>query len=289
MRDSSRHTGLGGALILVLAFVMTFSMPGQTQADGWTMPRGLGFYQVRFEMLRSRSYFEPTGNRITVPTVGSYRVSLYGEYGVTNRITVLAYVPFERLTLNRQVGVASGVELDPGDTFVGPADIVLGVRGNALRSGRTVVSVGLAIGVPTGNTKQESGLYTGDGEVNQQVTFEVGHGFGTSGYLVGVAGFNHRTRGFSDEVVYRLEVGGPVWKRLSGAIRVSGTEPLRNGDARLGGRGLRGNDQRFLRYGAELRMASSETIGITLSLDRNTLIENGLGGSTVGLSVFARL
>ncbi len=289
MHDSFRHHARLWVLAGLMIVATGVGAPQKAQADGWTMPRGVGFYQVRFETLRTRSYFEPTGNRLGVPTIGAYRVSLYGEYGLTDRISVLAYVPIERLTLNRQVGAVSGIELDPGDAVTGAADMVLGIRGNLFSSGRTVVSVGLAFGIPTGSATQESGLYTGDGEANQQVTIEVGHGFGTSGYVVAVAGFNHRTRGFSDEIVYRAEVGGPVWRRVSGAVRCSGVQSLQNGDAVLGGRGLRGNDQRFLRYGAELRMAVTTNTGVALSVDRNALVQNGLGGSTVGVSVFARL
>ena len=258
-------------------------------ADGWTQRRGGGYYQIRFEMLRTRSYFEPTGNRLSVPLIGAYRTSFYGEYGVTDRITVVAYIPLERVTLNRQVGRVTGAVLDPGDTASGLADAIAGLRVGLLSRGRTVVSASLMLGVPIGDADQESGLYTGDGEFNQQVALELGHGFGRAAYAVATAGFNNRTSGFSDEFSYRVEVGSDLYGRFSGAVRVGGVESFKNGDAVLGGRGLRGNDQRMMRYGVEGRYALTQAAGFSVSVERALRVQNGLGGTTFGASVFVKM
>ncbi len=278
-----RHILLTSVLISLFPVVMS------ARADGWTQPKGVGFYQVRLELLRTRSYFEPNGNRLTVPTIASYRTSFYGEYGVTNRVTAIAYLPFERLTLNRQVGRVSGVEIDGGDAVTGLADAVLGIRGLLYSAGRTVVSASLSAGVPLGEAEQSSGLYTGDGEFNQQLAVELGQGFSKAGYVVASLGYNNRTQGFSDELAYRLEVGSPLVGPVSGALRVGGVEPMRNGDAVLAGRGLRGNDQRMTRYGAELRLAISPVAGIALSAERATRVQNGLGGTVFGTALFVRM
>lgn len=287
MSASDMHRSGNRRAACVLAMLLL--CVGRATADGWTQPRGMGYYQFRFEMVRTSRYFEPNGNRIAVPTVGAYRASLYGEYGVTGRLTVVAYVPLERVTLNRQVGRATGVEFDPGDSVTGLADAVAGIRVGLLNHGRTVLSASVMIGIPIGDSHQESGLYTGDGELNQTVGIEFGQGFGLAAYLTLTAGWNNRTQGFSDEFVYRAEVGTDFPGRFSGALRVGGIESTGNGGAVLGGRGLRGNDQRMLRYGAELRFAITDAAGVAISVDRGTRLQNALGGTTFGTSLFARL
>ena len=111
------------------------------QADGWLQIRGRGYYKVGYRMVRATHYYEPNGNRIQIPTLGDYTVSFYGEYGLTDGITVLAYVPFfERITLNQQVGRTSGFVFSEGDAESGLADAIVGVRIGLVQHGATVLS-----------------------------------------------------------------------------------------------------------------------------------------------------
>jgi len=169
-----------GLLRRYLCLVVLFALAGgaTVQADGWTQRRGHGYYKMGFRMVRATHYYEPGGNKIGIPTVGDYVVSFYGEYGITNRLTAVAYVPFfERITLNKQVGRDSGVALFEGDAVNGIADAEAGLRFGLLQGGATVFSVGLKLGLPIGNDQQVNALLTGDGEFNQLLTLEVGHSF----------------------------------------------------------------------------------------------------------------
>ena len=180
-----------------------------TFADAWPQPRGHGYYKIGFRMLRATHFYEPNGNRIRIPTVGDYTVSFYGEYGLTDRITLVAYVPFyERITLNRQVGRNSGFVFSEGDVVNGIADPIISARIGLAQFGGTVVSASLRLGLPLGNADQPNGLLTGDGELNQTVALEAGHSFYPAPvYAKASFGFNQRMKGFSDEIVYAVEAG----------------------------------------------------------------------------------
>lgn len=273
---------------IVLLVLLLLAQP--VFADGWPQRRGKGYYKIGFRMLRATEYYEPNGNRIGVPTIGDYTLSFYGEYGITDRITAVAYVPFyERITLNQQIGRTSGFVFNEGDAVNGIADPIIGVRIGLLQAGATVLSASLKLGLPLGNSTQENGLLTGDGELNQLVSLEAGHSFyPMPAYAKASVGFNQRTGGFSDEIVYGLEAGYTIADRVTIAARLRGVEPLRNGDALGGQRGLNGNDQRYLIYGGEVTYTHNNAYGISLGVEGATRAQNVLAAPTFSVGIFVK-
>jgi len=260
-------------------------------ADGWPQRRGHGYYKIGFRMLRASHYYEPNGNRIGIATLGDYTVSFYGEYGITDRITALAYLPFfERITVNEQIGRNSGFVFTEGDAVNGLADPILGARIGLAQFGATVVSASLRLGLPLGNSTQPNGLVTGDGELNQLVSLEVGHSFYPKpAYATASVGFNQRTKGFSDEIAYSLEAGYTVAERFTITARMRGIEPLRNGDPNVGGRrGLNGNDIRYLAYSAELTYTHRGAYGVSLGFEGATRAQNVLSGTAFSVGLFVK-
>ncbi len=274
----------GLAVLMVLTALPAF-------ADAWPQPRGHGYYKIGFRMLRATHFYEPNGNRIRIPTVGDYTVSFYGEYGLTDRITLVAYVPFyERITLNRQVGRNSGFVFSEGDVVNGIADPIISARIGLAQFGATVVSASLRLGLPLGNSDQPNGLLTGDGELNQTVALEAGHSFYPAPvYAKASFGFNQRVKGYSDEIVYAVEAGYTVAERFTIAGRLRGVEPLRNGDPAVGGRrGLNGNDQRYLAYGAELTYTHQGAYGLSLGVEGATRAQNVLSAPAFSVGIFVK-
>ncbi len=272
-----------------LALVMLLTAQ-PTLADGWPQRRGGGYYKIGFRMLQATQYYEPNGNKIRIPTLGDYTLSFYGEYGITDRITAIAYVPFyERITLNRQVGRESGFVFTEGDAVSGIADPIIGARIGLAQFGGTVLSASLRLGLPLGNSSQPNGLVTGDGELNQTVSLEAGHSFyPIPAYASASVGFNQRLEGFSDEIVYALEAGYTVADRFTITGRVRGVETLRNGDAVGGQRGLNGNDQRYLAYGVEATYTHRNAYGLTLGVEGATRAQNVLSAPAFSMGLFIK-
>lgn len=226
---------------------------GGAHAGAWTQRRGLGYYELKFYFIRADRYYEPDGNVITIPTLGEYTFSFYGEYGLTEWLTLVGEIPvYKHISLNRQVGRSTGFVYFPGDSVSGIADAEIGVRVGLLRSGPTVLSAGLKFGLPFGDNSQPNGLLTGDREFNQILSLQLGHSFHPMPmYFTSEAGVNNRANGYSDEFRYEAELGCTIGRALSVNLKVNGTEPFRNGDDTVTGGmgGLYANNQRYLAYG----------------------------------------
>jgi hypothetical protein len=253
--------------ILLLMLAGLVCQASSASAGAWTRPAGRGFYKLGEQIIRARSYYEPNGNRVGIPALSEYTASLYGEYGLTGRVTLIAYVPFiKRITLNRQVGTPSGFVFFPGDAKTGVADADAGVRVGLLTKGATVLSVQVMLGLPLGDHRQRNGLYTGDGEFNQQVAIQAGRSlYPLPLYIAGEVGLNHRTGAYSDEVRLAFELGCTLRQRWTIIGHLWATESLENGrSAFTGGTGgLAGNNQRYLTYGPEILCRITSHLGIT--------------------------
>jgi len=256
-------------------------------AGAWVQPRGRGYYKLESRVVRADTLYTREGDRVAIPTVGEYTISLYAEYGLSGRVTGLAYVPGKRLTLNAVESRSSGSPLADGDSTGGLADLDVGIR-LAIRKDRpTVVSAGLLLGLPTGDEERDSGLLTGDGEFNQALSLQAGRSFYPRPlYVSGEAGFNHRTEGYSDELRYLVEVGGTIRDRLTLSFRVRAVESLENGDAPVGGSGLYANDQEYVAYGPELHWRWRGRFGVTATVEGATAARNVLAAPAYALGVY---
>jgi len=262
-------------------------------AGPWPQQRGVGYYKLGFGFVRATTFIEPNGNRISIPTLADYTFSFYGEHGLTDRLTVVVYVPFiQRLTLNRQVGRETGAVYFEGDEKTGIADADLGVRFGLFQVGNTVMSASLNLGLPIGDHKQQSGLWTGDGEFNQRVSLGVGHSFYPApAYVAFEAGVNNRTEGYSDEFRYDLEAGYTFRNRLTTIVKLRGLEPFRNGDDDVSGGtgGLYANNQRFLAYRFEIGYGITRNVGFSLGIEGATRGQTILSAPAYSTGVYMSL
>ena len=232
-----------------------------------------------------------TGLGMTIPTLADYTISLYGEYGLRDNLTVVGYLPFfKRITLNKQVGRPSGFVYFAGDDATGIGDGLLGVRYRLAQRGATVVSVGFTLGLPIGDDAQPNGLLTGDGEANQVLTVQAGHSlYPIPAYANLELGYNNRIDGFSDELLYAVEAGYTLG-RWTGTFRVRGTESRENGDDGVSGGmgGLYANNQSFMSYGPELIFALGDRIGLSLGAAGASRVQNALSEPVYSFGVFLK-
>jgi len=268
------------SIALVLTAVCALAV-FDANAGAWTQKRGRGYYELKFQLIRANRFYEPDGRIITIPTLAEYTAGFYGEYGLNDWLTIFGNVPYKRVTLNRQFGGRTGFVFFPGDSVSGIADIDLGIRVGLLRNGPTVVSAGLQLGLPIGDDAQENGLLTGDGEFNQFISMQLGHSFYPRPlYFTGEAGFNNRTKGFSDEFRYEAELGYSLHSRLTLNFKINGVESFKNGDdaVRGGTGGLYANNQSYLAYGP----------GVFYSFYKNLGVNTRAAFATRGQNVLAR-
>ena len=61
---------------------------------GWPQKKGKGFFKFGQSFIIANKYFDGNGNVVDITTLSLYTTSVYGEFGITDRISAVAYVPF---------------------------------------------------------------------------------------------------------------------------------------------------------------------------------------------------
>lgn len=265
---------------LVIAATLLAGLMLQTCAafaGGWTHPRGKGYFKLNEQIIRSDSYFKPSGKKEPITAQSRYTTSLYGEFGLADRLTLVGYIPFYQRINEDRAG---------SDAKSGTGDWELGARIGLLTDRATVVSLQVMAGLPLGDsfTEQEVGLFTGDGEFNQLFSLQVGRSLWPApGYLKGEIGFNNRESDFSDELRYALEAGVMFDERIGVAVWLRGVKALGTGDE------WTVNDQQYVSFGPELNFYLTSNAGITAGVTRYTGAHNLLDAPAWDIGLFLKL
>lgn len=272
---------------IALVFVCLCSYAG----GGWPQPKKHGYFKFGQNMILSSKYFGPGGSIVDITTIGLYTTSFYGEYGFTDRLTGIAYIPiFVRSTLNevrfRQTG-----NVIPGDEFSSIGDAELGVKYGLITDKPVVVSASLVLGLPLGNTSggESQILQTGDGEFNQMIRFDASHSFYPKNfYTSAYAAFNNRTNNFSDEVRFGLEIGG-TFKKFIPILKLNVVQSLNNGGTAAVQNGVFSNNTEYVSPSIELNYQMTERIGLSGSGAFAFSGQNILAAPNWGLGVYLKL
>ncbi len=204
----------------------------------WPQPKGVGYFKLSEWWTSFDQHFTDEGLLDPNSTTGIYNTAFYGEYGISNRVTLIANANlFSRNVINNQVSGTNGSIIIPGDSYNGLGDIDLGIKyGLTAPGSKYPVAITATFGLPTGATNEGAlgNLATGDGEFNQMIQLDAGTGFklgGLNAYASAYGGFNHRTNGFSEEIRFGAELGiGLLDSKLWLATKLNVVESLQNGD-----------------------------------------------------------
>lgn len=188
-------------------FALTMSVAATTaEAGAWPAPKGEGLLILKAEDEQADHGFSPRRDRAAIPHLRDDYLSLYGEYGLT-----------PRLTLQGKASFTDG--RDQYISYSGRGPIELGLRWAVLQSDRTVLSLyvgGVAPGV--GRNAAYAGAGQGGGDAELRVLF------GRSARVAGRETFIDleaarviRSGGLADETRLDLTAGArltPKWMVL---------------------------------------------------------------------------
>lgn len=281
-------------LILALTALSHLSFAG----GGWPQPAKKGYFKLGQSVIIADDFYDLNGDIIDITTISLFTTSFYGEYGITDRLTGILYMPFfVRSTLNEVERRQSQI-IEPGDAVnsFGDTDIALKY---ALTPGKKyAVSASILFGLPLGKTAEgttDAGdariLQTGDGEFNQLISVDASRSFYPAPFYASIgAGFNNRTENFSDEIRYSAEFGYTGINNVTLSLKISGVESLRNGDPGGGaGSGIFGNNVEFFSFGPEVSYGFNDQFGITGSAAFAASGTNILASPNFGAGVFFKL
>ncbi|MEM1134808.1 MAG: hypothetical protein AAGI07_03130 [Bacteroidota bacterium] len=290
MKNSSliRRRSLLLTAFLLSLFIYTSSFAG----GGWPQPKGSGYFKLGQYAIIADQYFTPAGDIVDITTTGFYATYLYGEYGLTDRLTATVYFPFfSRSTLNR-VESNTGELVQEGDFVNSVGDTDIGLKYNIINSS-VAVSVGLTLGIPFGNPSGGTSelLQTGDGEFNQMLSVDVSKSFSDGKvYVSAMTGFNNRTEGFSDEFRYSVETGVNFSKKWWGIMRLYGINPLDNGDGEfVANNGIFSNNIEFISLSPELVYEVKDNWGVSAGAGFAFNAKRVLAAPAYSLGVFLKI
>lgn len=282
-------------------FLLFFGSLSANGQSAWPQPRGEGYFKLGQSAVRADQFFNLEGDIIDITTTSVYVSSLYGEYGLTDRLTAVAYVPFfVRSTINERESTVNGVVI-PGDELNGTGDPQLGLKYGILTEGPVLLAADLLLGIPLGENVggDTELLQTGDGEFNQQVRLIASRSFG-SWYASLLVGYNHRTTAdfdyasgriedaaFSDELHLGGEVGWLPSQRWLLALKWYVVEPLEEDSANPGmATSLFGNNVGFFSITPEVNYFIGEKFGASAWVGGALSGQNILAAPNFGLGVF---
>jgi len=265
-----------------------FLLPITVFAQGWVKEKGKGYFKVAQNIVSSNEYFAPNGDRVPVTTISQFGTSIYGEYGLSDKITGVINFPFYvKQTINDVQFRQSGRTI-PGDEFGAVGDADLGIKYGFLQDKPIVLSTSLILGLPLGKVNGGSSgiLQTGDSEFNQLIRLDASHSFYPKPIYVNVySGFNNRTKDFSDEVRYGFEIGFP-FKKFIPILKVNGVASLKNGEALSSQGSLFANNIEYLSPSLDLNYQINTKIGLSAAVAGAIYGKNVLRAPNYNFGVF---
>ncbi len=276
-------------IILIMAFSFCESIMA---GGGWTPPKGTGYFKLSQSMIYADKHFAPDGSIIDITTTGLYSTALYGEYGITDRFAIIAYVPFfVRNTLNEVQYEPSGQVL-PGDELNAFGDIDVQFQYGFIKSDKWVGSARLWLGLPSGkvNGGESQILQTGDGEFNQMLRIDAGRPLGNKFWTSAYLGYNNRTKGFSDEWRVGAELGFKFSPKGYIQLRLDAVQSTFNGEEILSeGNSIFANNTEFVSPALEVGMENKKGFGLSLSAAGAFAGRNVLAAPNLSVGIYYQL
>lgn len=193
-----------------LAVVLGLGLPGSGHAGGgWTRKAGSGYAKIGLTTVNTRRYYTLSGAALTTARFRQQVVGLYGEYGLTSRLEAQLNFPLYRRAAFSTSTATQGI-----------GDAQLGLR-YGLLTGAWPLAVSVTAELPTGNPDARGrnkdnpqlgiALPTGDGELNVWTRAALSHSLNTvPAYATLEAGYNVRTKGFTDQYSVNAQLGYKV-------------------------------------------------------------------------------
>lgn len=242
----------------------------------WTQGKGKGYYKFSEWWLVYNQHYTDTGELDPNITSGIFNTSIYAEHGLSDRLTAIVYAPiFSRNYYNNQISSTTNDVIIRGESINTVGDFDVSLKYGLTQPGaKFPIAATVTFGLPLGTTgKGELGiLQTGDGEFNQMLQIDAGTGFQlgfTSAYVSTNVGINNRTKGFSEEFRYGLELGaGLLNQKLWLITRLAGVESFRNGGSTdpQTSTSIFANNSEYTSIGFEAAYYLTNRIGVSASI-----------------------
>jgi hypothetical protein len=237
---------------IYILIALFFSLQITAQSP-WTQEKGRFFANLSYSSISdySEMFGEPDFSISGTITDRTYQ--FYGEYGLTNKTSLLVNVPLKSIDINNYVDPAILCMGNCAQSFSETAlgNITLGLKHNFLKQ-KWVLSGQLNMEINTSSYDETSAIRTGYDAYTFTPMFLAGTSFGKN-YFQSFIGADIRTNNYSSN----LKIGGEIGRKLTQNIWIIGfvdiSQSLNNGDisfpANNAANSLYVNDQEYVAYG----------------------------------------
>lgn len=259
---------------------------------GWVWGKNKGYIKVAQNMIRSPYFFARDGSIEDIPTTSLFTTSLYGEFGLSDKLSVIAYIPFfVRSTKNERIYNQSKI-VEPGQEINSFGDTDISLKYGFFQDKPIVLAASLTFGIPFGfsDVREDKILQTGDGEFNQLIKLAASHSFYPKPfYMTTFLGFNNRTNGFSDEFHFGGEIGWTPGK-FAVIMKIYSLNSLYNGDGfSTNANGVFANNTEYFSYTPELIYQINNKMGVSASAGLALSGKRILAAPNFGVGAFIKL
>lgn len=248
-------------IIKLTIVLLSFSSFAQSP---WTQEKGKFYTQLSFTSINGYSSLFGNPDYNTEREISDRTLQFFGEYGLTDKTSLLLSLPFKMVEAGNQTTAALATFTNSG-TENSLGNIELGIKHKFYKK-KWVLSGQFSIEANTGSFDATTGIRTGYDAWTFTPMFLAGRGFGKT-YVQGFIGANVRTNDYSSNFRIGGEVGRKLGKRvwLIGFLDISSS--FKNGDIVLPtenlATGLYVNDQEFGAFGLKAIGEFTDKFGIT--------------------------
>ncbi len=265
--------------VAALAGVLAIVIPAGVAAGPWPVGAGAYYAKLAASHLATDTLATPEGREVTISEFERSELSLYVEYGLSERWTAILSAPL----------ISESSLRDFGDAY-GPGDVTLGLQRQLASKGAWVFALRGLVQAPTGDEELGQRLLpTGSGALEGELLVSLGRSLsGGRGWTYLEAGHRARGEGLTDALSYRAQIGVQAGGRWRWAWNLYGIEPY---SSRSGGSSVAAgfsDGVRYLAFGAEALIEVAKGWSVELGLEDTTRTKNLATGITARLGVSLR-
>ena len=245
----------------------------------WTKEKNEFYVQLTYTTIPNYDTLFGNPDFTTPSKISDNTIQFYGEYGISNKTTLIVNLPFKLITVNDfknpLINCVGNCSEDFSETALGNLEI--GIKHNFYKKD-WILSGQFSIEANTSSYNNVSGIRTGYDAYTFTPLFLAGKGFGKT-YIQSFIGASIRTNNYSSN----FKIGGEIGRKLNKHIWLIGfldiLKTFKNGNINLpiqnSFTGLYINDQDYGAYGLKAIGEITSNFGVTA----------GFGGAFFGNNV----
>ncbi len=248
-----------------ILFISLMSFASAFSQSPWTQKKGEAYTQIGFSTIPNYTSLFGDPNFDTERSITDNTFQLYGEYGVTDKTSIILNVPFKNISTGELTNPgATGEPITLEETVSSLGNVTAGVKHNFYNN-KWLITGQLDVELNTGSYDDLSGIRTGYDAFTFRPTISAGRGFDNF-YVQAFTGLDLRTNDYSSN----FRIGGEVGAKALNRIWVIGfldvVQSFENGDFVPPTdnilTGLYVNDQEYFGYGLKAIVEATPNFGV---------------------------